>query len=108
MNLTRQKQKYQIPTSNRSSSQKTRIYTNLRLELDVVFYLEGDFLTFKIIDKNITKTMVTKAYCDPHVHEKEITTQKINKMVQAIIRQSICPCSSPVCVVPKKLHLIRT
>lgn len=90
------------------NEEEKELITDLCLEYEDIFYLEGDTLTFTseikhTIDTSNNRPIFTKAYRYPQIHKEEVKSQVQKMLGQGIIRPSISPWSSPVWVVPKKL-----
>ena len=99
--------KQQLRLDHLNSEEKEAI-TNLCLDFEDIFYLEGDKLTFTSeikhsIDTGNTKPIFTKSYRYPQIHKEEVKTQIKKMLDQNIIQPSISPWSFQVWVVPKKL-----
>ena len=90
------------------NEEEAEMVTQLCLDFQDIFYLEGDNLTFTneikhSIDINNSRPIFTKSYRHPQVHKEEVKSQVSKMLNQGIILHSISPWSSPVWVVPKKL-----
>lgn len=78
------------------NAEEQKLITNLYHEIENIFYLESDYLTFTnelthCVDTNRTKPIFTKSFCFLHVHKEEVRAQ-INKMLQ---KRTIRPFISP-------------